>query len=320
MPETLRIGARGSQLSRWQANHIADLLRARFSDIDIEVITIATRGDADRASPLPAIGGAGVFTSALENALRRGEIDCAVHSLKDLPTASGDEIVICAIPERGDPRDALVSRDGHALDQLPFGACVGTGSPRRRAQLLRLRPDLRVQDIRGNVPTRLQKLFAPDSPYDALVLAVAGLARLQLRHHISEIFDAKRMTSAAGQGALAAQYVNGGDWAVRLLAINDTQSACATEAERAFLAALSGGCSLPVGAYARISGGTLNLRGRVTSLDGAEQIDVVGETTVTDGAGGIAMARQLGARLAEEALEEGAGQILQDLLTDRQDR
>lgn len=320
MPKTLRIGTRGSQLSMWQAKHIADLLRARFADIDIEFATIVTRGDADRMNPLPAIGGAGVFTSALEDALRRGEIDCAVHSLKDLPVVPGGEIVIGAIPKRGDHRDALISREGHALDQLPVGACVGTGSPRRRAQLLRLRPDLHVQNIRGNVPTRLQKLFASDSPYDALVLAVAGLERLQLRHHISEVFDTNRMTSAAGQGALAAQCVNGSEWADRFMALNDFQSAYATEAERAFLAALSGGCSLPVGAYARVRNGTLNLRGRVTSLDGAQQIDICGDIKALDGPAGESMARQLGARLAEQALEQGAGQILQDLLTDKEDR
>lgn len=320
MPKTLRIGTRGSQLSMWQAKHIASLLRARFSDIDIEFITVVTRGDADRMSPLPAIGGAGVFTSELENALRRDEIDCAVHSLKDLPTVYGGEIVIGAIPKRGDHRDALVSRGGHVLDQLPAGACVGTGSPRRRAQLLRLRPDLQVENIRGNVPTRLQKLFASDSPYDALVLAVAGLERLKLRHHISEIFDANRMTSAAGQGALAAQCVNGGEWAVRLMALNDIQSAHATEAERAFLAALSGGCSLPVGAYARVRNGTLKLRGRVTSLDGAQQIDVCGEIKSRDGPDGALVARQLGARLADQAMERGARQLLQDLLTNRQGR
>lgn len=320
MPKILRIGTRESRLSLWQANHIADLMRARFSDIDIQIITIKSRGDFDRISPLPAIGGAGVFTSELENALRRGEIDCAVHSLKDLPTEHGGKIVIGAIPKRGDHRDALVSRDGHALDQLPAGACVGTGSPRRRAQLLRLRPDLQVQNVRGNVPTRLRKLFAPDSPYDALILAAAGLERLGLQHHISEIFEIDRMTSAAGQGALAAQCVSGGEWAVHLMALNDNQSAFATEAERAFLAALSGGCSLPVGAYARIEAGTLKLRGRVTSLDGTWQLDVSGETMALDGPDGKTMARQLGSRLAEQALEQGAGQILQDLLTDKQDR
>ena len=320
MPNTLRIGTRGSQLSLWQANHIGNLLRARFSDIEIEIVTIKTRGDADRASPLPDIGGAGVFTSELENALRRGEIDCAVHSLKDLPTEGEGEIVIGAIPKRGDHRDALVSRDGHTLDQLPAGACVGTGSPRRRAQLLRLRPDLRVQNIRGNVPTRLAALFAPDSPYDALVLAAVGLERLELQHHISEVFEIVSMTSAAGQGALAAQCVNGSEWVEKLLALNDDRSARATEAERAFLAALSGGCSLPVGAYARIDEGTLNLRGRVTSLDGTRQIDVVGETRSLEGPDGQRTARQLGVRVAEQALEQGAGQILQDLLTGRPDR
>lgn len=319
MPKTLRIGTRSSKLSLWQANHIADLMCARFDEVCIELVTIKTRGDQDRDSPLPAIGGKGLFTQELENALRQGEIDCAVHSLKDLPTGYGGGIVIGAIPKRGDHRDALVSRHGQSLEQLPSGACVGTGSPRRRGQLLHLRPDLRLRDLRGNVPTRIQKLHAPESPYDAIVLAVAGLERLNLTHHISEIFDVDRMTSAAGQGAVAAQCINGGDWAVHFMALNDRCTAHATEAERAFLGALSGGCSIPVGAYAHIEDGSLVLQARVISPDGAHKIDVNGATTACDGPAGKHLARQLGAQLAERALEQGAGQILQDLPANKDD-
>ena len=320
MSKIIRIGTRSSKLALWQANFIADLIRARHDDIDIELVTIRTRGDKDRESSLPAIGGKGVFTQELENALRRGEINCAVHSLKDLPTEDSADLLIAATPERGDPRDALVSRDGLTLDRLPFGASIGSGSPRRRAQLLRHRPDLTIRNIRGNVPTRVQKLFAPESPYDAIVLAVAGLERLGLRHHISEIFEIECMTSAAGQGALALQCVKDSAWSALFMSLNDDPIAQATEAERAFLGALAGGCSVPVGAYAHIDDGMLKLLARVTALDGTQQIDVSGETRASDGPAGNKAACQLGVRLAEQALAQGAGPLLQDLLAEKDDR
>lgn len=314
--ETVRIGTRGSRLSLWQANHVADLIRDRHGDRPLEIKTYRTRGDENQQAALPLIGGKGLFTEALENALRRREIDFAVHSLKDLPVENADGLTIGAIPKRGDHRDVLLSRSGCALAQLPTGARLGTGSLRRRAQLLALRPDLRMLDIRGNVPTRIGKLLADDGPYDAIVLAAAGLNRLALIDHISEVFDLKQMISAAGQGALAIQCRDDIDSLTFLSPLADLETAQSIEAERTFLHALGGGCSLPVGACAWVKDNALFLRGRVTSLDGSRQIDVAGETSALSDTAGKDAARALGARLARDALKQGAAQILDDIARD----
>ncbi|MCY4540305.1 MAG: hydroxymethylbilane synthase [Chloroflexi bacterium] len=310
MFETVRIGTRASKLSLWQANHVADLIRDCHGDRIVEIKTYRTRGDLNQKAALPLIGGKGIFTEALEKALRRREIDFAVHSLKDLPVENADGLAIGAIPERGDHRDVLLSRSGATLAQLPTGARLGTGSLRRRAQLLALRPDLQMMDIRGNVPTRIGKLLAHDSPYHALVLAAAGLHRLALTDHISELFDSKQMISAAGQGALAIQCRCEGDSLAFLARLDDAPTARAIEAERTFLHNLGAGCSLPVGAYAYVKDNTLRMRGRVTSLDGSRQIDVAGEIHAIDGPDGLLMARELGSSLAQETLEKGGRQIL----------
>ncbi len=304
MEKVIRIGTRSSSLSLWQARHVASLLRAHHPTHRIEIRQYRSRGDLDQSSPLPAIGGKGLFTEALEKALRNGEIDCAVHSLKDLPVENAAGLTIAAIPKRGDPHDVLVSRAGLTLAELPLGACIGTGSPRRCAQLLALRPDLQVMSIRGNVPTRIEKLLATDSPYDAIVLAAAGLQRLELTGQISEIFDPGRMLSAAGQGALALQCRQDDNLLALLAPLADISTTQATAAERAFLSALAGGCSLPVAAYAQVTEGVLQLRGRVIALDGSRQIDVAGATS------SLSTPADLGARLAEEALEKGASQLL----------
>ncbi len=311
--ETVRIGTRGSKLSLWQANHVADLIRDCHGDRPVEIKTYRTRGDENQNAALPLIGGKGLFTEALENALRRREIDFAVHSLKDLPVENADGLTIGAVPKRGDHRDGLLSRSGCALAQLPTGARLGTGSLRRRAQLLALRPDLRMLDIRGNVPTRIDKLMMDDGPYDAIVLAAAGLNRLGLADHISEVLDTTQMISAAGQGALAVQCRDDGDSLAFLARVADAQTAQAIEAERTFLHALGGGCSLPVGAYAYVKDNRLLMRGRVTSLDGSRQIDVAGEAHAFDGPSGVFAARQLGTSLAQETLEKGGRQILDSI-------
>lgn len=317
MFEKVRIGSRGSRLSLWQANHIASLILGCYGDVAVEIKTYRSRGDLNQAAQLPALGGKGVFTEALEYALRRREIDFAVHSLKDLPVAPAAGLAIGAIPKRGDHRDALASRGGGALRQLPPGARIGTGSLRRRAQLLALRPDLHMADLRGNVPTRLDKLLMDDSQYDAIVLAAAGLARLGLTEHISETLTLRQMLPAAGQGALAVQCRREDESLAFLTRLDDAPSAQATTAERAFLQALGAGCALPVGAFAAVEatdeGRKLRLRGRVTALDGSEQIDVAGETAFAAKPSGKLMARQLGARLAQAALEKGARQLLEPL-------
>ena len=310
MFEKIRIGARGSKLSHWQANHVAELIRGCYGDLPVEIKTYQTRGDLNQAAALPALGGKGVFTEALEQALRRREIDFAAHSLKDLPVEQVADMAIGAIPKRGDHRDVLLSRAGCPLAQLPTGARLGTGSLRRRAQLLALRPDLQMVALRGNVPTRIDKLLMADSRYDAIVLAAAGLARLGLQSHISETFALRQMLPAPGQGALAIQCRREDDSLAFLARLMDAPSAHATEAERAFLNALGGGCSLPVGAYAFLEGGELQMRGRVTALDGSHQIDVAGTVAVFSGPGAKFNARELGNRLAQAALEKGARQIL----------
>lgn len=310
MNKLIRIGTRRSKLSLWQANHIADLLRRLQRDIRIEFRAYQTRSDLNPAAPLRALSGAGLFTDALESALHAREIDCAVHSLKDLPVGMAAGLTLAAVPKRGDHRDALITRNGAKLAELPEGARIGTGSLRRRAQLLAIRPDLEMRHIRGNVPTRLAKLEADDGEFDAIVLAAAGLIRLGLAHHISEIFDESQMLCAAGQGALALQCRADDDDLAVFRALADPQSAQAASAERAFLHALEAGCSLPVAAYAQIEGRRLRLQGRVIALDGSGQVDVAGETGALDGRAGEDMARQLGAQLAEEALESGADLML----------
>ena len=311
MTRVIRIGTRSSRLSLWQANHVADLIRKRYTAVRTEIREYKTRGDLDRSAPLHAIGGKGVFIEAFEAALREREIDCAVHSLKDLPVEDSDGLAIGAIPTRGDHRDALVSRSGATLAELPSGARIGTGSLRRGAQLLALRPNLKIVDIRGNVPTRIEKMLAEDGQYDALVLAAAGLMRLGLDGHISETYESARMVSAAGQGALAVQCRAEAEELAFFAPLSDSLTVLAVTAERAFLSALEAGCSLPVGAYAHIDDGILQLQGRVISADGASAIDVRDQARLTRGDEGSAVARQLGMRLAEQALTEGAAQILQ---------
>ena len=306
--QVVRIGTRRSKLSLWQANHIADLLKELHSDFQIEIREYSTRGDENPEAPLPDIGGKGLFTEALEAALRRGEIDCAVHSLKDLPVDLATDLALAAVPARGDHRDALVSRSGAPLAELPPGARIGTGSLRRRAQLLAVRPDLAILPIRGNVPTRLAKLHSPSEPFDAIVLAAAGLQRLGLAEHISETFSAAQMLSAAGQGALAVQCLNERGPQNFFARLADSAAMLAITAERAFLGALEAGCSLPVAAYAHLTGNVLRLTGRVLTEDGAGQIDVSGDARASD----RDTARQLGQRLAERALEQGADSILRN--------
>ena len=309
MTGTIRIGTRRSRLSLWQANHVATLLSQLHPGARIDIREYSTRGDRFSTRPLQAIGGTGVFTSALEEALREGEIDCAVHSLKDLPTVDAPGLVLAAIPQRGDHRDALVSRQGETLDELPHGARVGTGSPRRRAQLLAMRGDLRIAGIRGNVPTRIDKLTQTDSDYDALVLAAAGLKRLGMDGHISQVFSEDDMLCAAGQGALAVQ-CREEDRAL-FAPLTHLPTATAVAAERGFLRGLQAGCSLPVGAYARVSGDRLILRGCVLWLDGQGKIKLRREMQARLDSRSIKEAAALGEDMAEAALEQGAADLME---------
>ena len=264
-----------------------------------------TQGDRDLDTPLPQIGGKGLFTAELEQALHGGAIDLAVHSLKDLPTEHPPGLTIGATPPRADPRDVLVSRSGLALRALPTGATVGTSSLRRAAQLRRVRPDLRMLDVRGNIDTRLRKARDPDGPYDAIVLAAAGVGRLGLGHVVSEYLDVGDMMPAPGQAALAIQCRADPEMIGLLAPLDDADTAICVAAERAFLAGLGGGCAVPVAARAAIAG-TLRLAGRVSRPDGSAHVDVSLSGPATRDS-----AWPLGLELARLALARGAGELLE---------
>jgi hydroxymethylbilane synthase len=304
---TLRFGTRGSDLALWQTRHIMALLETGSPSVRVEYEIIKTRGDHILDTPLPLVGGKGVFTAELEAALHDQRIDCAVHSLKDLPTEQPDGLVIGAVPARANPADVLISRAGCTLAALPHGATVGTSSYRRAAQLLHRRPDLKLVDIRGNVDTRIRKALAADGDYDAIVLAYAGLERLGHTALITEVLDFETMLPAPGQGAIAVQTRDEPALLQTLASIHHMGTALAVTAERAFLAGLGGGCSVPVAAYALWEGVRLLLRGRVCSLDGARQIEVSAAAQVDD----LRSADALGTTLAQDALERGAKTLME---------
>ncbi len=260
---TLRIGTRGSALALTQTGTVADDI-ATETGVKTELVTITTAGDRS-TEPLSRAGGEGLFTGALRDALLAGECDVIVHSLKDLPTAPHPELTIAAIPAREDARDALCARDGLTLKTLPSGARVGTGSPRRTAQLRGQRPDLDIVDIRGNVDTRLARVT--DGDLDAVLLAAAGIRRLGRAEAVSEFLDLDRWPTAPGQGALAVEVRRGEEDLVR--ALDHAETRAAAEAERHVLAILEAGCSAPVGAHAVVDAGLLLLSASVYSLDGA---------------------------------------------------
>jgi hydroxymethylbilane synthase len=265
---------------------------------------IRSEGDVRRQASLASIGGRGVFVKALEDKLLTDEIDLAVHSLKDMPTRLATGLRIGAVLPREDARDTLVSRGGPTLDDLPKGAVVGTGSPRRRAQLLAYRGDLVIQDVRGNIDTRLRKL--KNGVYDALILAVAALIRLHRTSAISQYLPPTLMLPAVGQGALAVE-VRQSDEEVRGLVqpLNHLPTERAVIAERAFLSALGGGCAVPVAAHAALSDERLNLQGRVANLDGGK--------VIRDSLSGSPLqAEDIGRRLADRLLSQGAAQILRE--------
>jgi hydroxymethylbilane synthase len=298
----IRIGARQSNLSMRQVEIVQSLLASAYPDLLIEIEPFSTSGDRQLDTPLPLIGGKGVFTEELEDALLAGRIDLAVHSLKDLPTLDRDGLTLAAIPERGPVHDVVISRTGKSLASLPVGAAIGTSSLRRSAQLRRIRSDFDVLSIRGNVETRIRKALAHDGPYDAIVLAAAGLERLGIAESITEILSIDAMFPAPGQGALAVQSRDVPDIHHLLAPIHHVPTAIATIAERSFLSGLGGGCSAPVSAFGRVESGTLYLDGRVSSVDGIEQIEVQSIVPrVTE-----ELALDAGARLAQQALERGA--------------
>jgi hydroxymethylbilane synthase len=298
----LRLGTRGSRLARWQTTHVGAALRALHPGLGCDETVIATTGDRDETTPLPEIGGKGVFTEALEGALLAGEIDLAVHSLKDLPVEPTPGLVLAAIGRRADPRDVVIARDGWTLDGLPSGARVATCSTRRGAQLLAARPDLTLVPLRGNVDTRVRRALAGD--YDAIVIAAAGVLRLGLGDAITEYLPMDRVLPAPGQGALAVQ-CRADDEATRALlrSLDEPDVRAATTAERAFLEGLGGGCAAPIAAYAVVDRSTgaaeVRLDGLVASLDGRQVVRV-------RAAGSSVDARRLGLQGAADARGRGA--------------
>jgi hydroxymethylbilane synthase len=307
MLNTLRIATRRSKLARWQTDHIAARLRAAHPGLTIEIVEVVTTGDRVPDVKLSLIGEHGVFTKELEQALLAGSADLAVHSLKDLETTLPAGLELLAIPERADPRDALVSRGGLRLAELPTGARIGTSSIRRRAQLLALRNDLIFADLRGNVPTRVAKLATGEGggeELDAIVLALAGLERLGLVEQVAEVLDPERCLPAVGQGALAVEGA-GDDRRLReLVAVLDhPPTRLAVLAERAFLRRLRGGCQVPAGALGHVAGDRLGLDGVVCPLDGSALFREVA-------VGPIAESEAIGDRLAEDLLAQGADRVM----------
>lgn len=259
------VGSRGSKLALLQTRQVMDAILRLRPDLQCRIQVIRTRGDAVTGAPLSEIGGTGVFVKEIEEALLTGQVDLAVHSAKDLPAQMDSRLCIAAYPEREDARDAVVSRAG-GLSSLPVGANVGTGSLRRKAQLLRARPDLRITEIRGNLDTRIRKL--DDGDYDAIVLACAGLRRMGLESRIAEALPVDICLPAAGQGALAVQCCEGSDVADILRDIDHSDTRRCVEAERAVLVHLGAGCSMPVGVLAQIEIGGIVVHAVAASRDG----------------------------------------------------
>ncbi|PWH18269.1 MAG: hydroxymethylbilane synthase [Ardenticatenia bacterium] len=301
----LTLGTRPSLLARRQTEWVAQLLQAAWPELILVTRVYTTRGDREAQRPLPEIGGKGLFTAEIEAALRSGEIDVAVHSLKDLPISMAEDLVIGAVPERAPAYDVFISRHKTGLKALPPAPRIGTSSLRRAAQLRALRPDAEIVNLRGNLDTRLRKASLPD--YDGVVVAAAGLIRLGLEGHITHPLSYEEMLPAPAQGALAVQCRAGDSAVLELLRpIHHVPTWAAVTAERAFLSGLGGGCAAPVAAYAEPRSAdtpVLWLRGMVASLDGQRIVRVSEEWDIN-------RPHELGHRLAEEALARGAAELL----------
>ncbi len=298
----LRLGTRSSALALTQSGQVADALRRLGHDV--ELVHVTTRGDVSSAA-IEQIGGTGVFVTALRDALLRGEVDLAVHSYKDLPTAPADELCVAAVPPRQDARDVLVARSGLTLGELPAGSRIGTGSPRRTAQLRALGLGLEIVPVRGNVDTRLRKVA--DGELDGVVLARAGLARLGRLAEVTEALDPLQVLPAPAQGALAVECRAGTPLVAQLAALDHADSRITVDAERALLAALEAGCTAPVGAMAEVAlgddGDEVFLRGLVAALDGTDAVRLSATGPTSDAA-------EVGRRLAAELLDLGAADLM----------
>lgn len=303
MRNTLKIGTRASALALAQAEWVRTSIQRTMPDTAVELVHISTKGDRILDAPLAKVGGKGLFVKEIEEALLRGDIDLAVHSMKDVPAVLPEGLHIGVMPVREEARDAFVSNDYDSLETLPQGSVVGTSSLRRKAQLLALRPDLTVMDLRGNVGTRLDKLDADE--FDAIILAAAGLRRLGLADRITEIIPAELMLPAVAQGALGIEMRTAdAELLEALRPLHRPRTAVVVAAERAFLARLEGGCQVPIGAHAVLRGDAIHISGLIAPLDGGE---ILRETL----SGPADYAEQLGRELADALLERGGREILE---------
>lgn len=298
----LRIATRKSPLALWQTEHVAAQLRQIYPELEIEFVPLSTRGDEQLDRSLAAIGGKGLFLKELELAMERGEADCAVHSLKDVPMELEPGFTLPAILKRADSADAFISNQYDSIQDLPQGAHVGTSSLRRRGQLLNLRPDLKVSDLRGNVNTRLAKL--DDGQYDAIILACAGLFRLGMGERIRARLDAPEWLPAPAQGAIAIECLSRADNIAKVLAVlDDTPTRTCVEAERAANRALGGSCHLPIAALARLESGALHVQGWVGDAENGEYVRAEAQGAAAD-------ADALGKAVAAQLLSAGAGRFI----------
>ena len=303
MRRVLRIGTRGSKLALTQTRWVQSWLTQQWPGLAVELTTIHTSGDRFVDQPLSAIGGKGLFVKEIEEALSAGTIDCAVHSMKDVPNELAEGLVIAAVPEREDVRDVLIARNAGGLRELPKGARVGTSSLRRMALILAARPDIQVGSLRGNVDTRLRKLDTGD--VDAIVLAAAGLRRFGIARPEAKSFDPEEFIPAIGQGALAIE-CRDDDVAELLAPLDHTETHVAVTAERAFLKQVGGSCRTPLAAYATLNGDAVTLRALIASPDGRQVVR--GLRT-----GAVSAAAELGRALGSELLDQGGSEILQAL-------
>jgi hydroxymethylbilane synthase len=305
MKKNIRIGTRGSQLALYQAKKVKATLESAFPELQVELEIIKTKGDKILDVALSKIGDKGLFTKEIENALLDGSVDIAVHSLKDLPTTLPEGLKLGAVLERGEFRDALVSKNGKKLSELGAGDVVATSSLRRIAGLLNLNSEVTIKDIRGNVNSRLQKM--EDGYCDAMIMAAAGLQRLGLDQYITEIIDPEVIMPAVSQGAIAIETrLTDPEVDFFIDQINHTATLNAVVAERAFLAHLQGGCQVPLGCYSKVENGILTLSGFVASIDGKRHIREIASGEILKGA-------EIGVELAEKMLTKGADQILNEI-------
>ncbi len=303
---TLIIGTRQSDLALWQSNFVKNEIEKYNKNINVELELVKTKGDKILDVPLAKIGDKGLFTKELEHKLLDGSIDLAVHSLKDMETTFPDGLILAAVTSRHDARDALIARKKDmTIDELPEGAVVGTSSLRRASQLLHLRPDIKIVDLRGNVPTRIKKFLASD--WDAILLACAGVERLKLQEYISSYIDFEILLPAAGQGALGLQTKSSNTFAIKAIEhLHDENTYLSVTAERTLLRTLEGGCQVPVGAYAEVKSDGLHLDAIVGSLDG--------KVTYRKNAHGIKSdAARIGENLANDLLNAGARAVLDEI-------